>query len=782
MSRSLVIVESPTKARTISKFLGRDFDVRSSMGHVRDLPSRDLGVDIESGFLPEYTILDGKEKIVKELRQLGSKADMVYLATDPDREGEAIAWHVAEIMNLPIDKARRITFHEITRTAIHHALEQPGTIDMKKVDAQQARRVLDRIVGYQVSPLLWKTVRRGLSAGRVQSVALRMICEREDEIDAFVPEEYWTVCVLLANGEISFEADLSKVDGRKPKIGDEATAKEIKDAIAATKFDVASIEKKRQKRRPSPPFITSTLQQEASRKLGMPAAITMRVAQQLYEGIEVGGEQTGLITYMRTDSTNIANEALDAARSFIDGQFGAEYLPKRPNRYRNARGAQEAHEAIRPTLLDHPPQTLKETLTRDQFRLYRLIWNRFIASQMNPQELDITTVKMSGGRFELQTSASVVAFDGFTRVYLEGRDDEEEEVEHTIPLALLEAWDAATEKGTVKKEPRLLGYNPDKVVPDQHFTKPPARFSEATLIKELESEGIGRPSTYAQIISTILDRNYVDKNQGRLSPTDLGRVVNRILVSQFPNLFNVEFTARMEDELDKVEQGNDHWKEMLGEFYGQFEKALSAAMDKRKELKESTLEKSDEVCEKCGRPMVIRFGPRGKFLSCSGFPECKNAKPIEEEGSGEPYPGVECPVCGGQMRMRNGRFGDFLACMNYPECKGTMPIPTGVACPNPECEGHLVVKTSRRGKRFYGCDQYPKCETTYWDKPVPLSEPDPESGLLFKLEKVKRDGTTEYRSAQYPPPQRSREKSDDSSTTKKKKPAAKKRARRKTST
>ncbi len=780
MSRSLVIVESPTKARTISKFLGKDFDVKSSMGHVRDLPTKDLGVDVEHGFRPEYTVLDGKEKVVKELRALAGKADAVYLATDPDREGEAIAWHVAEVMGVAPERTHRITFHEITRGAINQALEHPATIDMKKVDAQQARRVLDRLVGYQVSPLLWKTVRRGLSAGRVQSVALRMICEREDAIEVFVPEEYWTIGVVLDNGDVSFEADLHQIDGKKLKLGDEEAATQATTEVRETTFAIESIDKRRQKRRPAAPFITSTLQQESSRKLSMPAAITMRVAQQLYEGVEVDGEQVGLITYMRTDSTNVAAEALNAAREHIGERYGEPYLPGRPNTYRSARGAQEAHEAIRPTMLQYSPEEIKDALSRDQLRLYRLIWNRFIASQMTPQELDITTLTAVGGRYTLRTAATVVAFDGFTRVYLEGRDDEDEEVEHPIPPQLIQAWDARADG---KSDAMFQGYGAKDVSPEQHFTSPPARYSEATLIKQLEAEGIGRPSTYAQIISTIVDRQYVQKGQGRLTPTDLGRVVNRILVSQFPDLFNIEFTARMEDELDKVEQGNDHWGEMLSEFYGSFESALAQAMERRKELKESTLEKSDEVCDKCGLGMVIRFGPRGRFLSCSGFPECKNAKPLgEDEVSDEPVPGVECPECSGQMRLRAGRFGEFLACLNYPECKGSRPIPTGVKCPRPGCVGEIVVKTSRRGKRFYSCDQYPECETTYWDKPVPLPEEDPESGLLFRLEKVKRDGTTELRAASYPPPTRARTKPDSEDGAEKKKPAKRKTTRKKKAT
>ncbi len=779
MSRSVVIVESPTKVRSVKKYLGKDFDVKSSMGHVRDLPPKELGVDVDKSFRPQYTILSGKEKVVRELKAAAKAADTVYLATDPDREGEAIAWHVAQVMGLSNEKARRVTFHEITQSAVRQAVENPQQIDMNKVDAQQARRVLDRLVGYQVSPLLWKTVRRGLSAGRVQSVALRLVCEREEAIEVFVPEEYWSIGVALANGDISFDADLWQIDGKKAMLGSEEEAKAVAEEIGRTEFGIESIVKKRQKRRPVAPFITSTLQQEASRKLSSTPRNTMRIAQQLYEGTEVNGEITGLITYMRTDSTRVADEAKAAVREKIVEQYGPKYCPKRPNSYKRGSAAQDAHEAIRPTSMELAPDAIKDSLSADQFKLYQIIWNRFVASQMTPQELDITTVMVQGGRIGLRTSATVVAFDGFTRVYLEGRDEEGEEQEHTIPPALLEAWDRG--ESDPAAGPRLQGYAAQKVSPEQHFTKPPARFSEAMLIRELESSAIGRPSTYAQIVSTIIDRNYVVMKESRLHPNDLGRVVNRILVEQFPKLFNVAFTAEMEGELDRIEQNGDRWQAVLKDFYGDFESALASAMERRQELKESTQEKTDEVCEKCGRPMITRFGPRGKFLSCSGFPECKNAKPLPTDGATEsiPVPDVKCPVCTGPMVMRDGRYGEFLACENYPDCKGTLPIPTGVGCPRPDCEGSLVIKTSRRGKRFYGCDKYPDCEVVYWDRPVALSEPDPESGLNFQLEKVKRDGSTAMISAIYPP-KTTKRRDDDKTAAKKKAPAKKKAAAKKT--
>ncbi len=753
MARSLVVVESPTKVRTINKFLGKDYEVKSCMGHVRDLPEHDLGVDIKRGFKPAYEVLPKKEKIVSELKSSGSKADMVYLATDPDREGEAIAWHVAQVMDVPDERLRRVTFHEITRTAIERAFKQPERIDMRKVDAQQARRVLDRLVGYQVSPLLWRTVRKGTSAGRVQSVALRMVCEREEEIQAFQPVEYWTIVATLVNGNIAFEADLWKLDGEAAKVPNEAAAKALVEEIGGTTFAIESIEQKRQKRRPAPPFITSTLQQEAWRKLSFATRHTMRVAQELYEGVEVNSESVGLITYMRTDSTHLANEAVDAARTYIRESYGHQYVPQRPNVYRDRESAQGAHEAIRPTSLDLSPEKVRADLSRDQFRLYQLIWNRFLASQMVPQEFDVTTVVARGGRFHLRARASVVAFDGYARIYLEGRDEEAEETEHPIPHELLAAWDRAAKADTLDSDPGLHGYAATGITPHQNFTTPPPRFSEATLVRELEACGIGRPSTYAQIISTILDRDYVLKKEGRLVPTDLGKVVNRVLVSEFPNLFNSKFTAQMETELDRIEQGDDHWGTVLKEFYTDFEKTLASAMERRKEIKQSTIETTDKTCEKCGRPMVVRFGPRGKFLSCSGFPECRNAQPLEEPPpSDTPVPeGVTCPVCHGPVVVRNGPFGEFLACVNYPTCKGARPIPTGVKCPRPGCKGELVVKTSKRGKRFYSCNNYPECTVVYWDRPVPLSEPDPESGLSFKLEKTRRDGSTTLMSASYPP-------------------------------
>jgi DNA topoisomerase-1 len=774
MPRSLVIVESPAKARTINKVLGKDFDVRSSMGHVRDLPESTLGVEVENDFLPQYEVLASKRKVVNELKASGKGADIVYLATDPDREGEAIAWHIAEVMNLTKERTRRITFHEITPRAIHHAIEHPAEIDMHKVDAQQARRVLDRLVGYQVSPLLWLTVRKGLSAGRVQSVALRMVCERDELVVAFKSEEYWTIVATLKKGNLTFEADLWKVDGKVAKIPDEKHAAAIVEEIRKNHFDVENVDRKRQKRRAAPPFITSTVQQEAARKLGFSTKMTMSVAQALYEGVEVNGELAGLITYMRTDSTHLATEAVAAARQYITATYGKEYVPARPNVYRNSKSAQEAHEAIRPTSMERSPESIQGDLSRDQYRLYQLIWNRFVASQMEAQELDVTVLTTAGGNVQLKTTATVVAFDGFTRIYLEGRDDEKEEIEHPIPHELLDAWDRAEKTGKRPAEALLSGYAPAKVDPEQHFTKPPSRFTEATLVKELEARGIGRPSTYAQIISTILDREYVARKEGKLTPTELGKVVNRILASQFPKLFNAEFTAQMETELDRVEQGDDHWKSVLREFYAGFQATLADAMSRKAEIKKLTVEQSDRVCEKCSKPMIIRLGARGRFLACSGFPECRNTVALESDEAVPAIPvpdGIVCPKCGAGMALRNGRYGVYLACEKYPECRGARAIPTGVECPRPTCGGDLVIRTSKRGKFYYSCDNS-DCTVLYWDKPVLLAEPDPETGLKFQLEKTRRDGSTQLAPAIYPPPALpTRDGADASRTGRGKKPA-----------
>ncbi len=723
----LVIVESQGKVETINKFLGKKFKVAACMGHVRDLPRRDLGVDPEDGFKPKYVEVKDRAAVVKKLRALSKTADAIYLATDPDREGEAIAWHVTEVLKSDRE-IHRVTFNEITKDAVRSAIADPEKIDMRKVDAQQARRVLDRLVGYKVSPVLWSTVRKGLSAGRVQSVALRIICERQAEIDAFEPEEFWRIAVsLVRDGESDpiLQTNLWRIDGKTKRIPNEETAKSHIEAIAKQSFSVKSLVKKPQKRRPSPPFITSTLQQEASRKMGYTAQRTMVVAQQLYEGIEVEGGREGLITYMRTDSTRIADEAVAAIRDYIDKRYGQKYLPNRPAIYKNRSNAQDAHEAVRPTNLDRGPESLKNVLEKDQLKLYTLIWNRFVSSQMVPMEVDVTTVQMEGGPYVLRAIDHVMTFDGFSAIYAEGKDDEDDERKDKIPADLAEGQ----------------RFDASKIAPEQKFTEPPPRYTEATLVKQLEAEEIGRPSTYASIVSTILEREYIEKSGSSMFPTELGIVVNRILVENFDRFFDTKFTASMERELDNIEQGNDHWQEMLSEFYSDFEKSLDAAKERKAELKELVVEQTDEVCEECGKPMVIRWGRRGKFLACTGFPDCRTTKSLDEEDGPQPTDYV-CDECNAPMVMRTGRRGRFLSCSRYPECKTTRSIPTGVTCP--ECgEGELSEKSSKKGRTFYGCERYPDCKHAMWDKPVPT--PCPQCDAKFVIEKTDRSGETTHR-------------------------------------
>lgn len=710
--KALVVVESPAKARTIEQYLGEGFTVRASMGHVRDLPRKELGVDLDGGsFEPKYVAIRSKSKIVSELRKAAEKADMIYLATDHDREGEAIAWHVAVLLGEkdPVGnpRYRRLTFNEITRSAVTAALDRASEIDWNKVEAQKARRVLDRLVGYQVSPLLWRALYRGLSAGRVQSVALRLICERGGEIEAFVPQEYWTLEAVFTTGaegeEVTYRATLDKVDGADPEPGTEEEAAELVAAARLQAYRITSVERRKRRRNPQPPFITSTLQQEAARKLGYPARKTMALAQELYEGIEISGEGSiGLITYMRTDSVRVASEAVEAARKVIGAEYGKEYMPAKPRHYRSRKGSQDAHEAIRPTGLNRPPSQAKAYLSRDQFRLYELIWKRFLASQMTPADFEATTVLTTGGRFVFKSTGSVMIFPGYLALYREGYDEENGpgEGEEELPSALTEGAEAGLEE--------LTG--------EQHFTKPPPRFTEASLVKELEQNGIGRPSTYAQIISLLLDRKYVERDRKSLKPTDLGRSVSEILVDLFPDIFQVEFTAGMEDELDKIESGQDEYVSVLESFYVPFSRDLEDAKTRLKEIKEGLQEKTEEVCEKCGRPMVIKWGRRGRFLACSGFPECKNTRSLEEE---EPAPApvdVNCPECGSEMVVRNGRYGRFLACRRYPECKGTRPMLIGIDCP--ECGEPLAEKRSRKGRIFYGCTNYPTCKFASWGVPV----------------------------------------------------------------
>ncbi len=728
MPKSLVVVESPAKAKTINKFLGKDYRVMACMGHVRDLPTKELGIDVENGFAPKYQTIRGKGKVLQQLRSAAKSADRLILATDPDREGEAIAWHVASA--LPNVKAvERVLFNEVTERAIREAVSNAGVIDQRKVDAQQARRVLDRLVGYKVSPVLWKTVHGGLSAGRVQSVALRMICEREADIDAFKPREYWTVDASVRGKDTTpFKAGLVSQHGKKLEISDEESATRIVSEIrAAAGADpglvIEKVTKREQKRNPAPPFITSTLQQEASRRLRFTARKTMAVAQQLYEGIELQGEATGLITYMRTDSTRLADEAVSEVRDLIREQYGQDYVPGKPRQYRKGKASQDAHEAVRPTSVEHPPKEIEGFLTSDQAKLYRLIWDRFVACQMTPAVYDRTAVEITAGDYGLRATGSVLKFAGFTVLYTEGKDDAAEEAEELLPDGL-----------TARDRLELL-----ELTPEQHFTKPPPRYTEATLVKDLEAQEIGRPSTYAQIISTLMDKDYVSKDRGRFIPSELGKTVSSILVKAFPDIFNVDFTARMEDELDQVESGSSEWARVVEEFYGPFAQDLANLEGRHKEIKDSLVEETDQVCEKCGKPIVIKWGRNGRFMACSGFPECRNTRPLEDEGPTETD--EKCEKCDSPMVIKTGRNGRFLACSAYPECKNTRPIPVGVPCPKDGCTGQLMERSSRRGKVFYGCGRYPDCDFASWDRPNKQTCPSCEGPYLAEHADRKQDVT-----------------------------------------
>jgi DNA topoisomerase-1 len=719
MAKNLLIVESPAKSRTLKKFLGRNFEIQATIGHIRDLPKSKLGVDPEKNFKIDYETIKGKEKVIKKLRESAEKAETIYLGPDPDREGEAIAWHVAQQLK-GSGKITRVTFNEITKSAVLAALEKTREIDVNLVDAQQARRVLDRLVGYKVSPFLWKTVARGLSAGRVQSVALRIICEREAEIEAFKEEEYWEIEVLLEDKDkAQILSKLVKVDEAKAEIKNEDGARKIADEIKGLSFEVALVKNSDKIRKPSPPFITSTLQQEASRALSFSAKKTMMIAQQLYEGIELGEEgPTGLITYMRTDSTRVADSAVGAVREFIKAEFGPSYLPKSANKYGPKKGSQDAHEAIRPTYMDHKPDNLKKFLTRDQFRLYALIWNRFVASQMSPAVYDTTDVDFKAGRYLFHSHAQSLRFDGFLKVYQESKENGQN-----------------GENGSLDKIPSLdVGDRLQliEINPSQHFTKPPARFTEATLVKTLEADGIGRPSTYATIISTLLERKYVESKERRLFPTDLGKTVNKVLIESFPSLFEVKFTARMEADLDKVEIGKENWVDVVREFYSPFEKTLKKMTARQEDIKESLTESTKEVCENCGAPMVIKWGRNGRFLACSSYPECRTTKSLNPQEA-PTVTDLKCENCGAPMVVKTGRFGKFLACSAYPECKTTMPLPTGAKCPKEGCGGDIVQKQSKRKKLFYGCSNYPKCDFVSWDKPV--NQPCAKCGNKYLVEK-----------------------------------------------
>ena len=738
MPKSLVVVESPAKARTIKKILGKDYIVESSVGHIRDLPKNGLGVDIENAFTPKYVLIHGKGKVVKALQTEARKVDNIYLAADPDREGEAICWHLAEELKKAKKPIYRITYNEVTKSAILDAIEAPGEINMALVDAQQARRVLDRLVGYLISPILWRSVKPRLSAGRVQSVAVRLICEREAEIEAFKPEEYWTLTATLTPVELEhrFAAKLHKIGTKKGEINnygfriDEARAKELVADAKTHDYIVEKVQKRERKQRPVAPFITSTLQQEASRKLRFTAKKTMLIAQQLYEGLEIDNEgSVGLITYMRTDSTRIARDALQAARTYIKTTYGDKYLPGRSVNYPSKKGAQDAHEAIRPTLPLRLPAELKSYLSTDHYRLYELIWMRFIACQMNPTIFDATTIDIKAGEYLFRATGSVIKFDGFRRVYMEGKDD-----------TAVDDPDASEENVSlpVLKEGDVLDLR--KLEPKQHFTQPPPRYNEATLVKMLEAKEIGRPSTYASILSTIQGRDYVNKERGRLLPTDVGRLVNHLLIHGFPNIVDIEFTAKMEEQLDSIAEGKVAWVQTLEQFYPPFQTALQEAPDKMYEARKAMEQESDEKCEKCGGNMIVKWGRYGRFLGCAGYPECKNIKSLNPDDTAAPEPeptDTPCDKCGEFMVIKMSRAGSkFLACSTYPKCKNAKPIPMGIDCPEADCDGYLGERRSRRGKVFYGCSNYPKCEFSMWDKPI--SEACPKCNAPFLVEKTRK--------------------------------------------
>jgi DNA topoisomerase-1 len=785
MAKSLVIVESPAKAKTIGKYLGKQFIVKASLGHVKDLPKKDLAVDVERDFTPRYEVIEGKKKLISELKQAAKAVESVYLAADPDREGEAICWHLKE--ELEPKKAGkpsifRVMFNEITANAVKRAFDQPLEVNVHLVEAQQARRVLDRLVGYKISPLLWDKVRRGLSAGRVQTVAVRLIVEREREIRAFDKQEYWTIDVALnAKKPPVLTARLNKRGEEAPQIGNEQSASAIVADLEGASYKVRSVDTRERKRNPVPPFITSTLQQESSRKLRFSVKRTMMLAQGLYEGKEMGKEGSiGLITYMRTDSTRVSEDALAEVRGFVSEKYGANYLPSAANVYKTKKDAQDAHEAIRPTSVLRTPESLEKYLAEDELKLYRLIWIRFVASQMMPALFDQTTIDVaskgkSGVDYVFRATGSVQKFDGFLRVYEEGKDakdEEDEDLKHKLP--------AVSEGETLKFK---------EIKPEQHFTEPPPRYTEATLVKKLEADGVGRPSTYASILSTIQDREYVKKEGGKFVPTELGMVVTDLLLESFNDLFDVKYTARMEEELDEIEEGKLQWRDAMADFYDRFQKDLEHAAQNMTDIKRME-RPTDLVCEKCGKPMVIKWGKHGSFIACTGYPECTNTRELTVdlpdvdsanlgeqdeaeycENCGRPmvlkkgrfgqffacsgYPDCkttkqiggeqrkdipleeECPQCGNKLVQKYGRYGEFVACSNYPKCKYVKQKTIGVPCPNCS-EGEIVERKSKRGRTFYGCNRYPDCDFVAWGKPI--QEKCPECGSSYLIEKWLKAG------------------------------------------
>ncbi len=750
--RSLVIVESPAKAKTIKKYLGSGYTVKASVGHVKDLPKSKMSVDIDHGFVPHYEIIRGKSKVLKEIKDAAKDVETIYLAPDPDREGEAIAWHIAEELGKKLQgRTRRITFNEITKRAVQEAIQNPRPLDNNKFEAQQARRVLDRIVGYEISPILWEKVRRGLSAGRVQSVAVRLVVEREQEIAAFKPEEYWSVeCLLEAGSPPPFIAKVIK-DGTekfRPVGGEEAhRAVEI---LKNASYAVDTVTRRERRRKPGPPLITSKLQQEAANRLRFTAKRTMMIAQQLYEGVELGDEgSVALITYMRTDSTRVSNDALAAVREHIGGQYGGDYLPAEPNVYKSKKSAQDAHEAIRPTSMDYPPEKVAKFLSVEQNKLYTLIWRWFVASQMTPAVYDQTTVDIKADRFTLRATGSIMKFSGFLAAFGVGEEMPDEagaEEKKADGDAKAEGDDESGAKGgqlpeLAEKESLSL----KKLDPTQHFTQPPPRFSESSLVKELEERGIGRPSTYATIMSTIVSRGYVEKrDDGRFRPTELGGLTTELLTQSFPQELDVGFTANMEEQLDAVEDGKVDWVKLLTDFYhGGFKDRLEHAKTHMRDVKREEIP-TEHTCASCGQPMVIKWGKNGSFLACKGYPKCRNTRDYfrRDDGSIELVPeqttDEKCPTCAGPMVVKRGRYGQFYACTKYPDCKGTRPMSIGVMCPN-DCGGYIAERRSKRGRTFYGCSSYPNCTFAAWDRPV--QGPCPTCGHKYLIRRYsKKDG------------------------------------------
>ncbi|MGA2774019.1 MAG: type I DNA topoisomerase [Bryobacteraceae bacterium] len=785
MPKALVIVESPAKAKTINKYLGREYVVKASLGHIKDLPKRDLAVDVDHGFEPRYEVIEGKKKLISDLKQAARKVQEVYLAADPDREGEAICYHLQEELGDRKSGPRfyRVMFNEITKKAVQKAFEKPGQVDINLVDAQQARRVLDRLVGYKISPLLWDKVRRGLSAGRVQTVALRLVVEREREIRAFLKKEYWTIDVDLAGKKPPLlTARLIRQNDEAAEIGAKEAAGGIVAQLEGADYLVQSVGTREKKRNPVAPFITSTLQQESSRKLRFSVKRTMGLAQRLYEGVEIGKEgAVGLITYMRTDSTRVSDDAVSDARHYIAERYGQEFLPDSPNIYKSKKGAQDAHEAIRPTSMTFAPEVVEKYLAEDAMKLYRLVWNRFVACQMMPALYDQTTIDVaakgkSGADYLFRATGSVLKFEGFLKAYQEGKDqadEEDEELRHRLPAVA---------------EGERLRFRAIK--PEQHFTEPPPRYNEATLVKRLEADGVGRPSTYASILSTIQEREYVGKEGGRFVPSELGMVVTDLLLESFDDIFDVTYTARMEEELDEIEEGKLDWRAAMAEFYERFDRDLKHAEEHMTDIKrmekptDLTCEKcgkplvikwgkhgsfiactgypectytreltvdlpdvdgadlseqaDEEYCENCGRPMVLKKGRFGTFYACTGYPDCKTTKPIGGQQRKPDQPLDEkCPQCGNHLALKTGRFGEFTACSNYPTCKYVKQKTIGVKCP--ECsEGEITERRSRKGKTFYGCNRYPDCKFVAWAKPV--GEKCPRCGSPYMVEKWLKAG------------------------------------------